>query len=664
MKSVKLKLILGGCFLSALSLAIAIGISYFISHGILLDTSKQKSVETAKMYAEQLNGWMTSQGKMVSEMVNDMQIINNYDGKYLLNYFAQKQKENPQIICYYIGFADKKVVFGDGWVADADYDCTTRPWYVEAVKKNGLVYTSPYLDPSSKKMVVTVARPVMENGKVFGVLAADIYVDYLTTVTANAKAGEGSYAMLLDSDKNIIVHINKDFQPTTDKMISYKDAGKGIYKDLNIVSEGKPAIMIHKDYDNQDKWFAIAPISSCGWTFGVVIPTKVFNSPLNKLILGFCGAAAITLIITVIFSILVANGFVKPILKLTEYMTYMAHGDLTKKLDVYSKDEIGQLGNSYNQTIHDLGALVQNVKSVSNELTMASQNLAATSEETSASADEVARTVDEIAKGASDQAHDAERSTVVARALSEKFVELAANTNKMLASAKSLMEANNTGVLAINTLKVKTESTNEANVRIQDVIGELNDKTKHIGTILDSISAISVQTNLLALNASIEAARAGEHGRGFAVVAEEIRKLAEQSSKAADEVRDIVVNIQADSTKTVETMSELQGIANEQNQAVGAVFNSFDQISTSYNEISSQIGCIGDSVSKLTSDKDAIVSSIENISAVSEETAAASQEVSASMSQQVMAVEEVARSAEKLNDISMDLNSEIGKFKL
>lgn len=663
MKSIKSKLILGGCLLSIIGLIIAIGFSYNTSQKILNEVKSAESLNAAKINAEQMNGWMMSQGKMVTEMVNDIENIGNLDEAHLMTLFSEKMKDNPYIISFYIGFSDKRTVFGDAWVPGADYDCTQRDWYKAAIEKNGLAYTAPYYDGSVKKVVITVAKPVVVGGKTVGVAAADITVGFLTELVATAKAGEGSYGFLLDADKAIVVHQNEAFMPTEDALTPFMEAGEKVYGDLGDAM-GQATILKHKDYDGKEKWFAFAPMNENGWTFGFAIPTEVFDAPMKKLITGFVTAVVITLALTVVITVIWANGFVKPLINITNHMHVFAKGDLTKRVEVKSEDEIGQLGQSYNETINDLGQLIQNIKGVTGELTFASQNLAATSEETSASADEVAKTVEEIAKGAQEQAQDAERGATIGKSLSDKFVALSENTSSMLQAAKSLNDANTSGLGAVDSLKAKTESTNAANERIQLVINQLNEKTQQIGAILDSISAISVQTNLLALNASIEAARAGEHGRGFAVVAEEIRKLAEESARAADEVRDIVTNIQADSVKSTESMAELSSIAEEQNGAVENVLHSFDAISSSYAMIAAKIKVMGDSVESLTHDKDAIITSIENISAVSEETAAASEEVTASMDQQVMAVEEVARSAERLNEISHRLNQEINKFIL
>ncbi len=140
--------------------------------------------------------------------------------------------------------------------------------------------------------------------------------------------------------------------------------------------------------------------------------------------------------------------------------------------------------------------------------------------------------------------------------------------------------------------------------------------------------------------------------------------MAEESSKSAEEIRDIVVNIQTDSNATVESMNDLKLIAKDQSKAVELVNNAFSTISTSVDHITLNIDTISTSVNDLEDDKNAIVSSIDNISAVSEETAASSEEVTATIQQQNMAVEEVARAADTLNEISMHLKTELSKFKL
>jgi len=349
---------------------------------------------------------------------------------------------------------------------------------------------------------------------------------------------------------------------------------------------------------------------------------------------------------------------------MTNRMKEAGAGDLSVRMDVNTKDEIGHLGNSFNQMLGAINQLIANTKDLSIEITESAQNLAASAEQASASTDEVSQTIEDIAKGSSEQAIDAEKASMVAITLSDKINELEANTNVMITSSEEVINANVAGVTAIDELKIKSSKSDDANKKIANVITELDEKTQHIGMILESISAIAVQTNLLALNASIEAARAGEHGKGFAVVADEIRKLAEESSDSAEKIRTIVTDIQLDSKKSVESMSEVSSISKEQGVAVQNVEESFKTISESIRSIINKINEMSNSVADINENKNELSHVISNVSAISEETAAASEEVNASTVQQANVVEEVAKAAEILNRISISLDKELNRFKL
>lgn len=669
MRTLRGKMLLGSILLSGLVLLLVIGVSFYISQDITVELSKKDAMAEAIGYAEEMNGWMIEQGTMIEELAADIEHVGIFDRPHLENLLSKKLGRHEDVIDVYIGMDTREFFSGDGWVPDADYDCTQRGWYLEAMEKGGLVYTAPYLDATTGQMIITVAVPLKRGGSPIGVLASDVYVDYLTELVGEIASDEGLYGVLLDANKNIVVHPNEAFKPVHDVaiddtvLVNFTEAGEGLYQTVALPTD-QPVITKTQDTDGKPKYFAFAPVNENQWSMGIVIPQSVFYKPMIRLIFGFMIAMGVSLVASIIFAFFWANGFVSPIKRMQGQMAILANGDLTQRINIKGRDEIAQLGHSYNQTLENLSALVGGIKAVSGELTTAAQGLAATSQETSASADEVGRTVDEIAKGAQDQAHDAEKGALLARQLAEKFEVLAENTNDMLRAADALKDANGSGVDAVDGLMVKNLTANEAYDGIQQVINQLSNNTQMITSILDTISAISVQTNLLALNASIEAARAGEHGRGFAVVAEEIRKLAEASAQAAEEVRTIVGGIQSDSLKTTRSMEQLTLIAGDQNLAVAAVLEAFGAIGTAYGEIAASIDAIGNTVKVLSHNKDEIVNSIENISAVSEETAAASQEVTASMEQQVMAVEEVAKAAEHLNGISVSLTGEIEKFKV
>ncbi|MDH8679269.1 methyl-accepting chemotaxis protein [Fusibacter bizertensis] len=566
-------------------------------------------------------------------------------------------KANPDILFIYLGTEDKRMVMKPDDDL-GDYDPTTRDWYMAAKAAGTFIWTDPYFDDTVGKMVVTACEPVYDKSNKFvGVLAADIALDTLNKQTESIKIGEKGYPIIVDANNVIMAHVTPEKIGTELTTVQIKDAIKDLTK------EG-----VEYSYDeggkSKLKYASIYRLTDVNWAVVSTLYYDEIQGHINEIIgLNVIESVIATLIAIGLIYVL-TNAFNQRIKKLIESMQHARTGDLGALSKIDSKDEIGVLSHYFDETLLDLGKLVNNIQQVSSHLTMSSQSLAATSEEVSASAVEVAKTVEDIAKGAQDQAQDAEKSAFIAQSLSEKFDGLNQYTEDMIRSAASTGEAYDGGILSVNELGDRNRESLEANKEIEVVIRQLNDRTNEIGTILDSISAISVQTNLLALNASIEAARAGEHGRGFAVVADEIRKLAEQSSSAADDVKRIVSNIQADGSKSVESMGVLKEISDKQNDAVKKVVSAFDTIRSAYEVISTNIDHIGTSVEGVNHDKEKIVSSIENISAVSEETAAASEEVTASMEQQSYAVDEVAKAAQELNQISVELNQEISKFKV
>ncbi len=139
-------------------------------------------------------------------------------------------------------------------------------------------------------------------------------------------------------------------------------------------------------------------------------------------------------------------------------MEQVKNGDLTARLQLKTKDELGLLGKFFNETMDELSSLIKNIKTVSSEVGMSAQNLAASSEEASASAEEVSRTVEEIAKGASDQATDSEKGVQIAMSLSTKFTHLNERTVEMISSTEKVVEANVHGTEAISDLKAKNKT--------------------------------------------------------------------------------------------------------------------------------------------------------------------------------------------------------------
>lgn len=574
----------------------------------------------------------------------------------MLDAFRAVQSTYPEISNAYLGTKDKDFLIYPSVTLPEGYDPHTRPWYIEAVAKDGLVWTDPYQSSDGSGFVVSVAMPLynsFQNNDFVGVLTFDIHLRQIQTFVDGIRIGETGSASLLTDKGIVMTHPDPE-------LIGEELPIPSLLEAVTSNKEGE----LDFDFDGEDRFAVFNTIDATGW--------KLIGSPVYEEVYTNVSFVLRNLLVNGIIAILVASalGFfltvtiTKSIKTLVNDVEKISSGDFTVKTKVKSKDEIGSLGKAINQMTGQLSSLLKDIQTVSYELGIASETLAANTEETTASTTEVSRAADEIAKGAQEQARDVETGSEMTKNLDDKFVELNKGSQVILSLTKDVELANESGSNAVAKLVKANKENNVVTENIEKTIFDLNEKTQSIGGILETISNISNQTNLLALNAAIEAARAGEAGKGFAVVADEIRKLAEQAGNSTGEIAKIVSEIQGESARSVEIMQKTKEQSKVQNLAVSEVDSAFTTINQSVSNITGRIQEITDYVDHMAKDGREIVDVIQRVAAISEETAASSEEVTASMQQTAMVAEEVARAAEQLNELSDKLNQELKKFHI
>ena len=249
-------------------------------------------------------------------------------------------------------------------------------------------------------------------------------------------------------------------------------------------------------------------------------------------------------------------------------------------------------------------------------------------------------------------------------ALSLRIGQVAENSGQINVLAKGAEQVIETGMDSVVRLKDSTGATITITSNIIDVIGNLEEKSRSIGMIIETINEIAEQTTLLSLNASIEAARAGNAGRGFAVVAMEIKKLADESIQSASQIARIVEEIEKN-TKAASTVArQAEGIVDGQQQAVSLTTDSFDRIGRQVSELLDALGIINESVANMEEDRNATLTAISAISAVSAQTAAGSENVYATAREQLKAVEELDKAAEILEKRAGELSGLLEVFRV
>jgi methyl-accepting chemotaxis protein len=616
--------------------------------------SKQSSVQTLTAAPDTVSS--ASQAEAEEQNTTG---LNQEALKWLMKDFVSYIEANKDIKHVYIGTKNKDMIIYPEAKFEQGFDPTTREWYKEAIGKKGLVWTNPYQDSITGEMIISAALPIYYEDRpqeVFGVLAIDLSMKELAAKINKTKVGKRGYPVILDDQGNTLIHKDPG-------MIGKPLPSEAINNAISKVNAGQVDYIWHEDGKNFEKFAVYTTIDRLNWTILTTMYVDEIEEDASGLLQSALIIGGISLLIALILSVLFSRRLTNRMEGFLQHMDRVKAGDLRGNFITSAKDEIGSLAVSFNGTIGEISSLIEKVQHVVQDVEEASLRLASASQESSASIESLSHTVDEIAEGATKQAIDAQLGAEQVREIAQEFDRLALDTGNMLDATKEIMDINQTSLGDLEYLDEKTRFNHAATEKIEMAVKELENDSKNIGMIIDTIGNIAEQTNLLALNASIEAARAGEHGRGFAVVADEIRKLAEGSRHAAEEIRGIILSIQQESRNTSKVMEEVKISSSEQGQAVEKVNESFGKIFKSIEGIMERIESIGKMTGHINHKKNELVTVIEAIWSVAQTASAATEEATASMEQQSAAAEEVSQEANALNELAVKLAGDVSRFK-
>ncbi len=611
-----------------------------------LDKRMLETAETAAMH-----GAKTANAELMNQnSVNRLNLMNQrYPGVY------DSVSWGP--------FDGSGVLYGQTSNGFKEMHNSDKAWYKQTMTgAQDSFMSSPVISQATGKIIVnSIAVSRNDAGQPTIMVLAAIYVQSVIDKVTQMKLGEKGYSLLVSKEGVYIVH--PDEEAIMHKNIS-EESDPALVELGRLMLSGNTGVY-HYTLGGQKMIAFYTPVQSTGWGMATVAYEAELFAPVATMLKIMAGISIVLLILISGGIMVTVNKVMAPLGVMMEEMKFLAKGDFRDRpIETNSKDELGLLATAVAEMRRGVAEVMKDVNSSAESLSASAEELNATTEQSSLAANQVAQSIVRVAEGTNQQLDAVNETSLAIEQLNEAIQSMAADSAAAASKSREASDVATDGGKTLELAIQQIKNMERSSAQTANSVMTLGENSRQIGQIVGTISGIAEQTNLLALNAAIEAARAGQQGRGFAVVAEEVRKLAESSQQAAQQISDLIKVTQEDTEKAIKDMeagSESFKVGAENIISMGEAFrkiiNIVEQVSMQMNEISA-------SSKDMASNGEKIVANVKTIGEASKTAAEEAETVSAATEEQTASVHEIAGESENLSRMAGELQREVNKFKV